>query len=304
MKNKGKLKRIGIIAKEKHPAIAGLLQQVVCWAREQGIALLATKSVAQKIGCQAVVDTGKLAAHSDLLLVLGGDGTLLTAARAAGKRQTPILGINLGSLGYLTEFTMQELIPALESIRNDSHQVQERVMLSVRLLPRQGKIRHHLALNEAVIHNGVLARIMDLEIRVDGEFVTNSRSDGLIISTPTGSTAYSLSAGGPILQPDLNAVILTPICPHTLSNRPIVLNDTVSIQVVLQAGDNAMLTIDGQVGETLAIGDRVSVCKAPFATRLIKPPNKNHFLILRQKLHWGEHGNGAGLYTSTPTVHG
>lgn len=287
MNNSTKLKSIGIIAKEKHPAVDELVPQMLSWCKGNQTELWAEPPVAKRFKLKGSASASLLAARCDLLVVLGGDGTLLKAARITGKRQTPILGINLGSLGYLTEFTAQELLPTLDVIQRGKHQIQNRVMLAVELHWQKKTGKNFLALNEAVLHNGVLARMMDLDIHVDGQFVTSSRSDGLIISTPTGATAYSLSAGGPILQPDLEAFVLTHICPHTLTNRPIVLKDTVVIQVDLLAGTNAMLTIDGQVGEAISPGDRVVLQKAPFATRLVKPPDKNHFQILRQKLRWG-----------------
>ena len=288
MKRPEHLRTIGVVAKKESAGIDELLSQTSAWCRARGITLLADSSMAKSCRAKPVAGMESLARKADLLLVLGGDGTLLATARAAGRYQKPILGINLGSMGYLTEFTTDELFPALETIWEGRHQIQERVMLAVEMIRGKGLSRRYLALNDAVIHNGVLARIMDLDISVDGHFVNHFRSDGLIISTPTGSTAYSLSAGGPILQPDLGAFILTPICPHTLSNRPIVLKDTVCIQVELKMGGNAMLTIDGQVGEPMVVGDSIRLCKASYAARLVKPPNKNHFLILRQKLRWGE----------------
>ncbi len=288
MKSSESLKIIGVVAKEGSAGVEDLVRRTGDWCRPRHITLLAEPRLAERCGIKPAASLERLARRADLLLVLGGDGTLLGTARAAAACSKPILGVNLGSMGYLTEFTIDELFPALETVIRGEHQIQERVMLAVEFRPGKGPVRRFLALNDAVIHNGVLARIMDLEIRIDGHFVNHFKSDGLIVSTPTGSTAYSLSAGGPILQPDLGAFILTPICPHTLSNRPIVLRDTVQIQVELKMGDNAMLTLDGQVGEPMTVGDVVAVRKAAVPTRLVKPPDKNHFLILRQKLKWGE----------------
>jgi NAD+ kinase len=213
---------------------------------------------------------------------------LLSAARYIGKRQIPILGVNLGSMGFLTEFTLPEFFPALEAICADQYAFEERIMLDVELISRHKRARRFTALNDCVINTGALARIIDLDITVGNQYVTNFKADGLIVATPTGSTAYSLSAGGPIVQPSLGAVIITPICPHTLTNRPLVLNDNVVLRVELRNGSDVMLTIDGQVGAPMGAGDAIRLRKSPYVTRLIQPPNKNHFQVLRAKLKWGE----------------
>lgn len=224
----------------------------------------------------------------DLLVVLGGDGTFLKAARLYGHRQAPILGINLGGLGFLTEIALDEAQTLFEMILKGDYQTEERMMLQARIL-REGETLPALSfLNDAVINKGALARIIELETSIGGQFLTSYRGDGLIVSTPTGSTAYNLSAGGPILHPALNTIILTPICPFTLTNRPIILGDDSVIDIRLGSKvSEVWLTYDGQVGYPLKPGDVVRVQKAEKPLRLIKTPFKNYFEILRTKLKWG-----------------
>jgi NAD+ kinase len=226
---------------------------------------------------------------SQLLLVLGGDGTLLAAARLAGPRGIPILPINMGSLGFLTSFTLEELYPVLEDTLAGRSSVSQRVMLRVEL-ERAGKvIETQGVLNEAVINKGALARMIELELTVDADFVCRYRADGLIVATPTGSTAYSLSAGGPIVHPTVESFIITPICPHTLSDRPLVIRDSSSIEMKLSGNtESVFLTIDGQRGIPLQSTDRVRISRAKELLKLIQPPKKSYFEILRNKLKWGE----------------
>jgi NAD+ kinase len=224
----------------------------------------------------------------DLVVVLGGDGTLLKAARLYGHRDAPILGINLGGLGFLTEIAMDEAQTLFDFILQGNYQTEERMMLKACIL-REGAAMPSLTfLNDVVINKGALARIIDLETSIGGQFLTSYRGDGLIVSTPTGSTAYNLSAGGPILHPALNSILLTPICPFTLTNRPIILRDDAVIDIRLGSKTSEVwLTFDGQVGYPLQPGDVVRVEKAEKPLRLIKTPFKNYFEILRTKLKWG-----------------
>ena len=225
----------------------------------------------------------------DLLIVLGGDGTLLSAARLAAERKVPILAVNLGGLGFLTTVSQDEIYPILEEIFSGKHRVSERVMLEAEIVRGGAVIRRQIALNDAVLNKAALARIMDLELRVDGEYVTTYKADGLILSTPTGSTAYSLAAGGPIVYPIVEAFVVTPICPHTLTNRPLVIPDSAKIEIDFKAEDDAVfLTLDGQVGIELVRGDHIVVRKAPEKLYLVRPAKKTYFEILRSKLKWGE----------------
>jgi len=224
----------------------------------------------------------------DLLLVLGGDGTLLSMARLVGDLGVPILGVNLGGLGFLTALTKEELFPALEAFLADGLVIEERVMLAAQVWRHGERLSEYVALNDVVITKSAMSRIINLAVSVDGQFATAYRADGLIISTPTGSTAYCLSAGGPIVFPTMPAVVLTPICSHTLTNRPIVLPADQRIEVTLQSDQDVMLTLDGQVGFALKEADVVAVYQATARTRLLRFPQKHFFSVLRTKLKWGE----------------
>jgi len=231
----------------------------------------------------------QVADASQLLLVLGGDGTLLAAAHLAAPRGIPILPINMGSLGFLTSFTLDELYPALEDTLAGRFSMSERVMLQVEL-ERGGKvIENQRVLNEAVVNKGALARMIELELRIDGDFVCRYRADGLIVASPTGSTAYSLSAGGPIVHPGVESFIITPICAHMLSDRPLVVRDTSCVEMKLSGDtESVFLTLDGQRGIPLQATDLVRISRSKELLKLIQPPRKSYFEILRSKLKWGE----------------
>jgi NAD+ kinase len=222
-------------------------------------------------------------------VVLGGDGTLLSAARAVGNRAIPLLAVNLGGLGFLTSISMQDLFPELERALAGDHHLTRRKMLRVSLKRKSQVIAEYQALNDVVIAKSTIARIVDLEAWAGDSFICAYKADGLIISTPTGSTAYSLSAGGPIVYPTVDALCLTPICPHTLTNRPLIVPSRMPIRIVSRATDeDAYLTVDGQVGNPLAGGDVVECATSDFDVLLIQPPDKTFFDVLRQKLKWGE----------------
>jgi NAD+ kinase len=223
------------------------------------------------------------------IVVLGGDGTLLGAARRVAKYGTPILGVNLGGLGFLTEIPLQRLYPVLELMIGGRLEIETRVMLETRVIRNDQEISRFGVLNDVVISKGAPARIIDLDVHINQEFLTTFRADGLIISTPTGSTAYNLSAGGPIIYPTLASFIITPICPFTLSNRPIILSDSHQVQVTLtkEVDQEVSLTCDGQIGFDLFFGDKVIIRKSKETLRLIKSPDQTYFEILRTKLNWG-----------------
>ena len=224
-----------------------------------------------------------------MIIVLGGDGTLLSVARLVGDHEVPILGVNLGGLGFLTEITLEELYRVLERVMQGDFATDERVVLNAAVIRRGERMAEFIVLNDAVINKGALARIIDLETTINGEYLTTFKSDGLIISTPTGSTAYNLSAGGPIVYPSLHCIIITPICPHTLTNRPIVIPDDVEIRAMLKTKQQeVILTLDGQQGFTLEFEDVVEVRKAEGRILLIKSPYRHYFELLREKLKWGE----------------
>jgi len=225
-----------------------------------------------------------------MVVVLGGDGTLISTARIIGERDIPILGVNLGSLGFLTEIALDELYPALEKCLAGDFRVSERIMLRA-VMERDGKeTASHLVLNDVVINKGALARIVDLKTKVNSLDLATFKADGLIISTPTGSTGYSLSAGGPIVNPSMNCIVITPICPHTLTNRPIVIDADAVIDITVKSLDDEdiYLTLDGQVGLELRSGDRIRVSKASHTAKLIMSEERDYFAVLRAKLKWGE----------------
>jgi NAD+ kinase len=228
------------------------------------------------------------AARADLAVVVGGDGTLLAAARLLGHRQIPILAINHGGLGFLTEVTLEEMYPALERVLAGHFVTEHRMMMDVGVMRGPDRIALPRALNDVVINKGALSRIIELEVLVDKQYVSSFRSDGLIVATPTGSTAYNLSAGGPIIFPTMAAMVVTPICSHTLTNRPIVLPPGVNIEITLRAlHDDVQVTVDGQVGHQFELGDRLTVQKSGVAVKLVAPIDKNYFDVLRGKLKWG-----------------
>jgi NAD+ kinase len=235
-------------------------------------------------------DVPPLPPEVEFIVVMGGDGTMLSAARHYGGKSVPIFGVNLGGLGFLTEISLDELYPCMqEHVLTGKFEVEERLMLSATLFRRGQPIRQGYVLNDAVINKGALARIAEMTTWIDGEYLTVYRADGLIVATPTGSTAYNMAAGGPIIYPTLNQLVLLPICSHTLSNRPIILPATVTVAVALdEKAQDVYLTLDGQVGEAMEPGDRVEIRRAPYNLKLVKSPYRSHFEILRTKLGWGE----------------
>jgi NAD+ kinase len=260
------------------------------WLAAHGLTPVLEKETAALAPSATVASARKadLPSQVDLLIVLGGDGTLLSMARAVGDLGVPILGVNLGGLGFLTATTLEELLPALDAALAGAMAVDERMMLGARLVRGGHTVSEHVALNDVVITKSAMSRIIELAVSVDGRHATSYRADGLIIATPTGSTAYNLSVGGPILFPTLDAVVLTPIAPHTLSNRPIVLPGTQRVDVTLRGDQEVMLTMDGQVGVHLRERDIVQVEQARSRIRLLRFPQKDFFSVLRTKLKWGE----------------
>jgi NAD+ kinase len=290
MQHSHTFRNIGIISRPRRSNLSEVVPPLLSWLEGRGIHVAYDQETATSL---AEPSEGRsreqVAAASDLLLVLGGDGTLLAAARVAAPRGIPILPINMGSLGFLTSFMLEELYPALEDILAGRLTISERVMLHAELQRGDKILDKQTVLNEVVINKGALARMIELELSIDQDFVCRYRADGLIVASPTGSTAYSLSAGGPIVHPSVESFIITPICPHTLSDRPVVIGDTSIIEVKLTAGtESVFLTLDGQKGIPLQATDRVRVSRAQQLLKLIQTPNKSYFKILRNKLKWGE----------------
>jgi NAD+ kinase len=285
------IKTVGIISRPRREDIARVVPPLVNWLKAHGAEVSCDSETNDCLGMVAVQARKReeLPGCTDLLIVLGGDGTLLSAARLAAQRKVPILAVNLGGLGFLTTVSQDEIYSILEDIFSERHRVSERVMLEAEIVRAGAVIRRQIALNDAVLNKAALARIMDLELRVDGDYVTTYKADGLILSTPTGSTAYSLAAGGPIVYPVVEAFVVTPICPHTLTNRPLVIPDSATIEVDFKSEDDAVfLTFDGQIGIELARGDHIRVRKAADKLHLVRPANTTYYQILRNKLKWGE----------------
>jgi NAD+ kinase len=284
-----KSKSVGILTKPQFPEDKSTLHDVVTWLRARSIDVMLDTTSASLLGEQGGFQKTQLAGTADVLLVLGGDGTMLNAARLAGERGIPILGVNMGGLGFLTEVRLENLYPSLERVFANDFVLDERLMLQTHVHRHGETVARGVVLNDVVISKGTLARMIELKIAIQGRFVTNLRGDGLIVSSPTGSTAYSLSAGGPIIDPAVQSLILTPICPHTLTHRPLIVPGNAEIDVTLTSKDDgAMATLDGQVGVAITQGDKVVIQTSEHRTRLIRFPESNYYDVLREKLKWGD----------------
>jgi NAD+ kinase len=282
-------KTVAIISKPDRPELSQALPALEKWLQERNFAVVVDQESAAYFSASTAMARSELAARSpDLALVLGGDGTLLSAARAVAEVGTLILGVNLGTLGFMTELPLADLYPALDAIEKRQYIVDIRSMLSCSLVRGGGIVATHTALNELVVSKSAIARLNHFELFVDSEFVSSYKADGLIIATPTGSTAYSLGAGGPILKPDVDAFVITPVSPHGLTHRPVVVRDTVEIEIQVKTGDEeAYLSLDGQVGMPMRDGDIVRCVKAEHPARLLRF-QKTFFEVLATKLKWGE----------------
>jgi NAD+ kinase len=287
------MNRVGIIAKKNKAEAVAIARNLVEWLRPKKIEVYLEEEIGRLLsptpseGYWKPIQREEIPADVEVIIVLGGDGTLLSVARQVWNKNIPILGVNLGGLGFLTEITLDELYPVLEKVLRDDFGIDERDVLNAGVIRRGERIAEFIVLNDAVINKGALARIIDLETTINGEYLSTFRSDGLIISTPTGSTAYNLSAGGPIVFPSLHTIIITPICPHTLTIRPIIIPDDVRIRALLKSrNEEVTLTLDGQQGFTLEFEDVVEVRKAEGRILLIKSPTRRYFELLREKLKW------------------
>ena len=256
---------------------------------ERGISVFVDEALEQALTTPVNLLTNETLSDIKLVVVLGGDGTLLAAARLIGHNGIPILGVNLGGLGFLTAFSLEELYPEIERILAGDYTVEERMQLTSTVIRDDSILAEYSVLNDVVITKAAIARIIDLETTIDGAHLTTFKADGLIVSTPTGSTAYSMAAGGPIIFPGLHTVMLTPICPHMLTNRPILVPDTSDIRIVIRsANENIFLTFDGQVGQSLKGGDIIQIKRSNHTVKLVKSPFRDYFEVLRTKLRWGE----------------
>ena len=283
-----KAKKIGVFCKPKAPSATDILGRLIPWLRKQNYHIFLDTGTAAIINETSSYEKREISQQADLLIVLGGDGTLLSVARAAHPHNIPILAVNLGSLGFLAEISIDELYPTLENILAGKFEIENRMLLNACIWRNREKVEDHNVLNDVVINKGAVARVINLQVLVNGQYMTSYRADGLIIATPTGSTAYSLSAGGPIIHPSMHTLVLSPICPFTLTNRSILIPDQSIIQVKLAAEyDDVRVTLDGQEGYDMRAGDILEIKKTKTSLQLIRGPNKNYYQILRDKLHWG-----------------
>jgi NAD+ kinase len=282
------IKQVGIIAKKNKPEAIEASRSLTKWLTSQGLEVILDDHLLKKVKGDWQPISRAHFAKVGLVIVLGGDGTFLGAARLIKTGNVPILGVNLGGLGFLTAFGLNELYPVLEKILSGTFETEQRMMLTSTIIRKDKILAEYSVLNDVVITKVAIARIIDLETSINEHYLTTFKADGLIISTPTGSTAYSMAAGGPIVFPSLQAIILTPICSHTLTNRPILVPDSAEITVTIKSRkEGIFLTFDGQVGQSLKAGDLVKIKKDHFLN-MIKSPFKDYFEVLRTKLRWGE----------------
>lgn len=284
------IKTAGISCKPHKEEICAVVPRIAQWLREGGVEVLFDATGASCFNPpEKETRADEMSSKMDMLIVLGGDGTLLAAARQFTECEVPILAVNLGGMGFMTSVTLDQAFPLLEQVLSGKHRVSPRMMLKAELIRNGQVIQRQQALNDAVVTKAALSRILDFDLAVNGHFLGRYRADGLIVSTPTGSTAYSLAAGGPILYPVLQAFVLTPICPHMLTNRPLVLPDSVQLELDFDAlEEQAYLTLDGQVGYELKRGDRVTISKSPYRVNLVRPQEQTYYKVLRNKLRWGQ----------------
>ncbi|MEJ5375755.1 MAG: NAD(+)/NADH kinase [bacterium] len=279
-----------MVGKKRIDLVVRTAEQLVEWLRARKVECLVEEDLAVCSGLLVGCPREELPLKVDLLVVLGGDGTLLSAARLLAGSQVPLLGVNAGGLGFLTEVALEEMFQVLERVLEGQTTITQRSLLEAEVWREGKKVACQRVLNDVVVNKGVLARIIDLETYIDENYLTTFKADGLIISSPAGSTAYNLSAGGPIVHPALGCIILTPICPHTLTNRPIILPEDRTIRVFLGSvhGAEVYLTFDGQVGYRVVEGDVLEVRTSPHRLSLIKSPHRSFYEVLRSKLRWGE----------------
>lgn len=283
------LNRIGIVVKPNKEEAVSVARELIGWLAQRDIRVYLDSIVASSVNPSLSCPREEIGRWVDLLIVLGGDGTLLSAVRHLEGERVPILGVNLGGLGFLTEITLEELYPVLEKALEGNMETERRMKLHVTVIRRGNKVGEYTILNDVVISKSILARIIHLRNSINGAYVTTYRGDGVIICTPTGSTAYSLAAGGPIVYPSMDSVLITPICPHTLTNRPLVIPDRATVEFTLETEESDVrLTLDGQVGCDILPFDQVVITKAKNHVFFIKSPFKDYFQILRTKLKWGE----------------
>ena len=283
------MKSAAIISKPSKPELAGILPELLSWFHKRGYKLYLDQETAQYIDGEEVLARKNIGDRQpDFALVLGGDGTLLSAARAVSHQGVPILAVNLGSLGFLTEVPLGEMFSTLEAVESGSCPVEQRAVLDCTAFRGSEQLAHHFALNDVVVNKSAISRLVDFDLLIDGAFVFNYKADGVIIATPTGSTAYSLAAGGPVMMPSVQSFVVTPVCPHALTHRPLVVPDKAQIELRVETGaEEAFLSIDGQVGVPVRQGDRVLCRRAQHTVKLMRV-RRTFFDVLRNKLKWGQ----------------
>ncbi|OPY87152.1 MAG: putative inorganic polyphosphate/ATP-NAD kinase [Smithella sp. PtaU1.Bin162] len=289
-----KIRKVGIVANAEKEKIAEYAKSLKEWLEERGIEVFVEAEIAAKIGIRGGLAWNGLAREVQLVAVLGGDGTMLRTARNVAKYNVSIVGINMGSFGYLTEVNLNEMHSALELILKGNFLTEKRMMLDVSITRGKEITATGTVLNDIVINRGNLSRIVEMETTINNKYLTTYKADGLIISTPTGSTAYSLSAGGPIVYPEKDLIIINPICPHTLTNRPIIFPEDSDLHVrVWSKGKGATVTLDGQESYQVRSGDGIAIKKSKHITKLVLSPHRSYWEILRSKLGWGGLPSGA-----------
>ena len=289
---------IALVGKYHSPEIAESLRRLAEYLHERGISVFIERETAENVGRQ--VDLSRwvtcgfndIGAHADLAIVIGGDGTMLDAARRLARYRVPLVGVNQGRLGFMTDIARSDMLTCMDHLLDGRFSTENRMLLDADVFRDGKEIAANLALNDVVVDKGAIGRMIEFELSIDGEFIYNQRSDGLIVATPTGSTAYSLSAGGPILHPTLTGIALVPLCPHALTNRPIMVNDQVNIEVRIIQADDSRVHFDGQVTHDLQPGDSVRLKRSEYTICFLHPPGYSYFAMLRQKLHWSERPEG------------
>ncbi len=288
--------RIGIFAKFTRFDFVDELQKIISWLEDRGNECLVDEVVVRAFSMNSVrgIPASAIPEQADMAFVFGGDGSMLSTARIIGAADCPILGINLGSLGFLTEIPADQVYKAMEAVLGGRYSIEERCLLKVRVIGKEGKEKAYYALNEIVVSRAALSRVITVDTSLDDDFIAEFVADGVMVATPTGSTAYSLSAGGPIVHPAMEAFLVTPICPHTLTNRPLIVPADRELRVALRSGEDVKLSIDGQVGIDFSPGEEVICEQAPYKIKLVRSGEHGFFDVLRRKLKWSERYNHCG----------
>jgi len=289
---------IALVGKYHSPEIAESLRRLAEYLHERGVSVFVERETAEHIGKR--VDLARwvtcgfndIGAHADAAIVLGGDGTMLNAARRLARYCVPLVGVNQGRLGFMTDIARDDMLSCMDDLLDGRFQRENRMLLAAEVVRDGKELATNMALNDVVVDKGAIGRMIEFELFIDGEFIYNLRSDGLIVSTPTGSTAYSLSAGGPILHPTLTGIALVPLCPHALTNRPIIVNDNADIELRIARADDPRVHFDGQLTLDLQPGDSVRLRRSEHTICFLHPPGYSYFAMLRQKLQWSERPRG------------